>query len=177
MEQLVIREFNQEVDLISLQAIDTSDSSEYVYEVRVEDYALILQYTTCEPALTQTFPIDLNESGIEYGLVAVIENRVVGFIGASFEEWNRQLKIRHFYVDRKYRGQGIGRMLIRSLLSYGQRIGSIMIWTETSNLNYQGIEVYKKLGFSICGFDLSMYRGTTSTHRNEFAIFLSLSTE
>jgi len=61
--------------------------------------------------------------------------------------------------------------MMNHAIEAGRSDGAITAWAESSNLNYYGIEVYKRLGFAICGFDSSLYRGTTT--ENEFAIFLS----
>jgi hypothetical protein len=44
-------------------------------------------------------------------------------------------------------------------------------WVETSNHNYPGIIAYQHLGFSLCGFDSTLYVGTRSA--GEFGIFMS----
>jgi ribosomal protein S18 acetylase RimI-like enzyme len=75
-----------------------------------------------------------------------------------------------FYVDRPYRGNGIGRALMEHALQHGRERGAVTAWLETSNLNAPGVAVYRKLGFRICGFDLSLYRSTRS--EDQFALFL-----
>jgi ribosomal protein S18 acetylase RimI-like enzyme len=170
----MIREFSQEMDQAALQNINTAFSSDYVYAVTVQEHATVLDYVRHDPPSRKAFAIELQEGGVECGLVAIIEDQIRGFIAARFERWNKQLKIQHFYVDEAYRGNGIGRALMDSLLRHARSTGAVTVWTETSNLNYPGIEVYKRLGFSICGFDLSMYKGTPNS--DEFAVFLSCGT-
>jgi hypothetical protein len=41
---------------------------------------------------------------------------------------------------------------------------------ETSNYNVPGIACYRKLGFDVCGFDLSLCHGTP--RGGEFAVYL-----
>ena len=56
-------------------------------------------------------------------------------------------------------------------LEAGRRSGALAAWVETSNVNAPGIEAYRRLGFSICGFDLTLYAGTAS--EGQFAIFMA----
>jgi ribosomal protein S18 acetylase RimI-like enzyme len=58
-------------------------------------------------------------------------------------------------------------------LEEGRRRGAVTAWAETSNRNFTGVHLYRRLGFELCGFDLSLYRGTPADA--EFAVFLSRS--
>jgi hypothetical protein len=53
----------------------------------------------------------------------------------------------------------------------GRMAGARTAWVETSNLNHPGILAYQRLGYSLCGFDLTLYQGTPS--EGEFAIYLA----
>jgi ribosomal protein S18 acetylase RimI-like enzyme len=55
-------------------------------------------------------------------------------------------------------------------LEHGRKLGASTGWLETSNLKGSGVAAYRKMGFSICGFDLTHYRGTPS--EGQFAMFL-----
>jgi GNAT superfamily N-acetyltransferase len=96
---------------------------------------------------------------------------VRGFIAVAFEEWNRRMSIWHFYVDRPLRGRGGGRALLQPALEWGRAAGAKTAWVETTNLNHPGIEAYRRLGFELCGFDSSLYRGTETS--DEIAVFLA----
>jgi hypothetical protein len=64
---------------------------------------------------------------------------------------------------------------MKRAIDHGRELGATMAWLEASNLNGVGIEAYSKMGFDICGFDLTHYRGTRSA--GQFAVFLSRSIE
>jgi ribosomal protein S18 acetylase RimI-like enzyme len=97
--------------------------------------------------------------------------QIRGFVACEYSAWNRRWVIRHFYVDAPHRGRGLGRQLMEAALARGRELGAVTAWVETSNLNYPGVLAYRSLGFELCGFDLTLYRGTA--HDDEFASFLA----
>lgn len=46
------------------------------------------------------------------GFVAIRDGIVVGFAASAFIEWNRRSVLRHMYVHRPARGQGVGTALL-----------------------------------------------------------------
>jgi len=60
---------------------------------------------------------------------------------------------------------------LQRAIESGKTIGALSAWVETSNLNHPGILAYQRLGFALCGFDLTLYQGTPS--EGEFAIYLA----
>jgi hypothetical protein len=53
----------------------------------------------------------------------------------------------------------------------GREASAVTAWAETSNVNHPGVEAYRRLGFSLCGCDATLYRGTPS--EEEFALYLA----
>jgi ribosomal protein S18 acetylase RimI-like enzyme len=104
------------------------------------------------------------------GWVVTIDEKVCGFAAIEESQWNRRIVVSHFYVDRGARRQGVGRTLMDQVVGYAIAHGFPRIWLETRNDNLPAIAAYQRLGFVICGFDLSHYQGTP--HGSEFAIFL-----
>ena len=64
---------------------------------------------------------------------------------------------------------GIGRSLMEQAIKAAGQRSARTAWVETSNVNVPGIDAYRRLGFSIFGFDLTLYGGTAS--EGQFAIF------
>jgi ribosomal protein S18 acetylase RimI-like enzyme len=151
-------------------ALDASLVSHHEFQVRVVENVLHLHAVPCEPRVKR-FPLDLDADPWEEAWVAEDEGGVRGFIATAFGEWNRRLTIWHFYVDLGQRGRGIGRRLMAHALAEGRRRGAATAWAETSNRNFLGVQLYRRLGYELCGFDLSLYRGTPA--EGEFALFLS----
>jgi ribosomal protein S18 acetylase RimI-like enzyme len=94
-----------------------------------------------------------------------------GFIAWSIEAWNRRMTIWHFYVGLPYRQRGAGRLLMDAALDDARRVAAAMVWVETSHVNGPGIAAYQRLGFEICGFDATLYRGTSSP--DEVAVYMA----
>ncbi|MCL2645380.1 MAG: GNAT family N-acetyltransferase [Phycisphaerales bacterium] len=169
-----IRDFDSTRDAVAVQQIDASFVSERVFRMRVRQDSLDLELTHVTPSLRKRFQIDLDQDCWEQGYVAVEDDRVRGFIATSFERWHRRLVIRHFYVDLPYRRRGIGRQLMEHAIEADRHWGeggATTAWIETSNRNWPGVEAYRRLGFELCGCDLTLYRGTPS--EDEFAIYMA----
>jgi ribosomal protein S18 acetylase RimI-like enzyme len=58
-----------------------------------------------------------------------------------------QLHIKYLFVEDKYRGQGIGRMLMEHAFEFGKKRGYDFAFVET--MSFQAPEFYQKLGFEI----------------------------
>jgi ribosomal protein S18 acetylase RimI-like enzyme len=167
----VVRKVDRVGDVVALHQLDTSFTSEFIYDVKSAENTLHLERVRATSHQPKQFPIHLDHPAWDQGYVAVEDGIVRGFIASAFEAWNRRLAIWHFYVDVKHRQRGIGRRLMEHAIESGRRSGATIAWAETSNRNYPGIEVYRRLGFVLCGFDLTLYNGTPSD--GEFAVYLA----
>ena len=166
----VIRKFDRAADAAAVRQLDTSYTTEAVYQVTADGGSVRLG-SAPTPARQGRFAIDLDLPPWDRGFVAVEDRVVRGFVATRLEAWNRRLAIWHFYVDRHHRGRGIGRELLEQALADGRGSGALVAWVETGSDNAPGIEAYRRLGFSICGFDQTLYGGTASA--SQFAIFLA----
>jgi ribosomal protein S18 acetylase RimI-like enzyme len=115
--------------------------------------------------------IDLVAAPVAHGRVAVLDDRVRGFLAWSFDARNRRMAIDHFHVDRPYRRRGAGRGLIDAAVDWARRAGALTVWLAASSVNHAAIAAYHRLGFEICGFDTTLYRGTA--HQGEVAVYLA----
>ncbi|QSG06763.1 GNAT family N-acetyltransferase [Halapricum desulfuricans] len=63
------------------------------------------------------------------------------------------------FVLHTYQGAGIGTELLKTLLGHAQREGIETVWLTVERWNEPAIELYKKVGFEICGtesFEIEM---------------------
>lgn len=114
MDEVQIRALRLPEDAQGLRELDTSFTTDVVYEVVLAEDAVRLVPTRVTPPVTKRFPLDdLEDSarGWDSGHVAVERGRVCGFLATGYEAWNRRLTIRHLYVDHSRRRRGIGRRL------------------------------------------------------------------
>lgn len=173
MPAFEIRAFDPAVDADAVRSLETTIASDFVYAVHRENGELRLRAERTPSPCVKRFEIHLDAEPWTTAFVAKADGRVAGFVALSYEEWNRRLTVHHFYVDAGHRGRGIGRALMGRAHDQGLSAGAVTLWAETSNRNHLGVQIYRKLGFDVCGFDLSLYRGTPVA--DEFPLFLSRS--
>jgi ribosomal protein S18 acetylase RimI-like enzyme len=173
MGRWIVRDFEADRDADAVARIDTSVSIDQILVVRREGDALVLEPSTIKKPTSKAFPIDLAAEAWTRGRVAIPEDddAVRGFIAWGIEPWNRRMTIWHFYVDKPYRERGGGRRLMDAALEWARAAGALTAWLETSNVNQPGIAAYRRLGFEICGFDTTLYRGTPS--QGEVAVYMA----
>ena len=84
--------------------------------------------------------------------------QLLGYVEGSLEEWNNRYRISNICVfDSSNRQKGIGTMLMEFILTEANKSGARMVVLETQTCNESAIAFYKKMGFSIIGFDLYAY--------------------
>jgi GNAT superfamily N-acetyltransferase len=123
--------------------------------------------------IEKRFPLQLDGDPWLTGWVVEEDGCIRGFLGIGHNPWNARIVIWHFYVDRVHRRRGFGRLLLENIFAEAKSLGATTAWIETTNVNYPGVLAYKRLGFELCGFDLTLYKGTPS--QGEFGLFLARS--
>jgi ribosomal protein S18 acetylase RimI-like enzyme len=169
-----IREACLPQDATAIRGIDTSFSTDVVYDVETTGRSLSLKARRLAAPPLKRFPLDDLDDPKRpwpHAFVAEAEGTCLGFAAAGFEPWNRRLTLWHLYVDPPARAQGVGRALADRILHLGHDLGARHLWLETSNLNAPGVAVYEALGFRLTGIDLSLYDGTPA--EGEVALFFS----
>lgn len=158
-------------DIDTLRRLDTSVESDRIF--RIEDSRGGLHLTSVKLAapIEKRFPLTLGADSWTDGWVIEENGHLRGFIACGYSGWNKRILIWHFYVDQPQRRRGFGRQLMDCALSRGREWGARTAWAETSNVNYPGVVAYQRLGFQICGFDTTLYRGTAN--EAEFGLFLA----
>jgi ribosomal protein S18 acetylase RimI-like enzyme len=106
-----------------------------------------------------------------YSFGAYENNVLVGFIISEPREWNRSLWVFEFHVAETHRNRGIGKRLMEFVAENARRKGLRTIVCETQKTNANAIEVYRKLGFSLEGIDISYYSNNDYPD-GEIAVFM-----
>lgn len=166
-----LRALDRERDGPAIVRLDTTVLSHEEYVVHHDAAGAHLVRRALATARAKTFPLDLDADPWEHGVVAVADGAVRGFVATALQGWNQRLVLWHLYVDAPWRGRGLGRALLEHALDHGRAHGARTAWAETSSHNGPGIAAYERLGFSICGFDASLYVATPA--EGEVAVFLS----
>jgi ribosomal protein S18 acetylase RimI-like enzyme len=150
-----------------------ADVTERVYRVVAAGTTFSLHETTVSPALHRVFDLTGEVDGmaaLDHVLIAERDSRVAGVAALSHDEADRRALVRHLYVDRAYRGQGIGRALMDAMVARAEQWQVRCVWLETQDVNYAAIQFYQRAGFQWCGLDLSLDERTGSA-TDETAVF------
>ncbi len=171
MNEVLVREISLKEDAGPLADLDFSFASDRVAQVSSTANGLSLVWSPCAGLKEKSFPVQLDADPWQTGWVVEENGSIRGFAAIEYRPWNDRVVIWHFYVDRSHRRRGFGRLLFVQICSEAKSIGATNIWLETSNVNYAGVAAYQRLGFHLCGFDLTLYRGTP--HQDEFGLYLA----
>lgn len=169
-----IREARLPDDAAAIEAIDTSFSTDVIFDVDATGDGFRLRERRLASPLTKRFPLDdvrSEERPWSRGFVAENGGECVGFAAAGLEPWNKRLVLWHLYVQPSARGGGVGRQLVERVIDLARELGARHVWLETSNLNAPGVAAYRALGFTLTGIDVTLYDATPA--ESEVALFLS----
>ena len=108
--------------------------------------------------------------------VAESDTGEIAGAGALVPLWTDMCEIMSLSVDPKYRGTGVGRLLVEALIEEGRRLEM----PEVITLTYQ-VDFFRKLGFTVTGkdrFPRKMWRECLECPKleecDETAMFLKL---
>ena len=104
--------------------------------------------------------------------VACVNDQVIGMIGLTkgiyFEKNGCYARITALVVSEEFRGESVGRLLIKSIHREARELQCRIVEVETQNTNYSAIKSSQTAGFIITGITTKLYN-----HSTETAIFMS----
>ncbi|MET3537135.1 GNAT family N-acetyltransferase [Chryseobacterium limigenitum] len=106
------------------------------------------------------------EQGHSFG--AFENNELVGWVICNLREWNNSLFIENILISENFRGQNIGRLLIKSVNRKARELKCRIVELETQSTNYPAIKFYQKAGFHFTGINTKLYNDSSET-----ALFMS----
>lgn len=101
------------------------------------------------------------EQGHSFG--AFENDELIGWVICDFRAWNNSLFIENMLISEKYRGQDIGRLLIKSVNREARALQCRIVELETQNTNYPAIKFYQKAGFLFTGIHTKLYNDSSET--------------
>ncbi|MDQ4078577.1 MAG: GNAT family N-acetyltransferase, partial [Chloroflexota bacterium] len=104
-------------------------------------------------------------------LVAEAGGRLVGVLEVEGEEWRNTALIWALFVDRAWRGRGVGRELLKRAARWAIEEGYRALVLETQTNNVPAIRFYQRHGFHIAGLDTHFY-SNEDVARREVALFM-----
>lgn len=181
-DEITIRSARWPDDIAALSGLDTSFQSDQTYVLRRSTWSFELVVERASPPISKRYPFDPSDPAEKghWGISTVAEIRsgaglppsVVGFVAAELSTWNRRVAIRHLYVSPNHRRRGAGGKLLGSVEDFAIAKGARNLWLETQNVNYPAIQFYLWHGFTISGFDESLY-DPNDVDPSEIALFLT----
>lgn len=176
---VAIREMDRTRDRRGVAAIDTAFETSRIYDVALAPHRIELVERTLEAPLVKRYPIEdvfAPWASWQTGFVAVCQagaeaEKICGFAAVEYEAWHARLVLWHLYVAPEHRKTGVARALLARVEQHGRELGARRVWLETSNVNLPGIAAYARLGYALCGVDLTLYDATPAAA--EQAIYLS----
>ncbi|MFG2874243.1 GNAT family N-acetyltransferase [Streptomyces sp. NPDC048337] len=168
-------------DAGAIEALDGSFTTATVFEVAASDSGFTLREVPADPPVYKEFPPEEHdEQGLGRGsgengdactYVALDEGRLCGFVAVGYAAWNRRLTIEDIEVSPEHRGIGIGRALMDCADGFARERGAEHLWLEVSSVNAPAVHAYRRMGFTLCGLDTTLYGGTPAV--GEQALFMS----
>ena len=95
---------------------------------------------------------------------------VVAVAATTFSAWNQRQVLDELHVAPAHRRRGVARRLLAEVCAVARANGAREIWLETQNVNVPAVRAYQRLGFRLCGVDVSRYAPPLA---DEVALFLA----
>lgn len=102
-------------------------------------------------------------------LVVKVGDRVAAELDLS-NGWNGYAHIENLIVAQEFRRQGLARALVERAAAWAESKNLTGVMLETQSNNVPACQLYESCGFSLEGFDSSLYRGL-NLHSQEVALF------
>ncbi|WP_119793273.1 GNAT family N-acetyltransferase [Flavobacterium anhuiense] len=97
-------------------------------------------------------------------LYIIAENETEGLGFISFHTQNLLHhcglvgEIQEFFIHQKYRGQGVGRLLINEILNFAEQNNLKSIEVTTNKKRVENVAIYENLGFTLSHNKFTIYR-------------------
>jgi len=92
--------------------------------------------------------VDNLDLKIVFPLVAIVDGKIVGDATLHFgERYHRHIAWVRIFLDRAYRRQGIGVLMLRCLIDIGRRVGLQQLYAEIVTTQPQVIKAFEDLGY------------------------------
>jgi len=162
-------------DRASLLGLDTSFTTDRVFQLEQTNHGFKLDEVVVEPLIHKSYSlvdgVDLIPSH-DWVTIAEHNQGVAGVASMTIEAWNRRAVLHHLYVTREARRIGVGQALVTAAIGVARERSARCVWVETQTLNYGAVQFYRSVGFEWCGFDTSLY-DPSYVGVDEIALFFS----
>jgi len=91
--------------------------------------------------------------------ILLLDEKIIGFTGLIYYEWNNTIQISNIFVHPDYRKKGYASKLINHLINKVKKTKYRCLIAEAPSLN-SVLKLYQKLGFRKCGYNDRYYSNT-----------------
>jgi PhnO protein len=95
-------------------------------------------------------------------LIAENENEGLGFISFHTQNLLHHCglvgEIQEFFIDQRYRGQGVGRLLINEIKNFAAQNNLKSIEVTTDKKRIENVAIYENLGFNLSHNKFTIYK-------------------
>ena len=95
-------------------------------------------------------------------LIAENETEGLGFISFHTQNLLHHCglvgEIQEFFIHQKYRGQGVGKLLINEILSFAEKNALKSIEVTTNKKRVENVAIYENLGFTLSHNKFTIYK-------------------
>lgn len=97
-------------------------------------------------------------------LYLIVENETEGLGFISFHTQNLLDhcglvgEVQEFFIHQKYRGQGVGRLLINEILDFAEQNNLKSIEVTTNKKRVENVAIYENLGFTLSHNKFTIYK-------------------
>lgn len=151
--------------IFAVSSIEIGNTFEFNVREKNQSYTKIWEIKSEDIAELNT----IIEQGHSFG--AFHDDELVGWVICEFREWNNSLFIENLLISEKFRGQSIGRLLLKNVNRTARELKCRIVELETQNTNYHAVRFYQKAGFTITGINTKLYNDSSET-----ALFMSYET-
>jgi len=122
-------------------------------EVASEENLLLLDKGEYDIRLEKRHILSAKSSGKTLILVAEVDGKVVGVGEVKIGEFKKNSHTAELglAITKEFRGLGVGKALIKEMLSYAEKKGVEKVWLSVFSTNNAAIRLYQKFGFVVEG--------------------------
>jgi ribosomal protein S18 acetylase RimI-like enzyme len=162
-------------DRASLLELDTSFTTDRVFQLQQTTHSAKLDEVVAEPPIHKSYSLaDSVDLMPNHDWVTIVEHKhgIAGVASMVIEAWNRRAVLHHLYVTSEFRRIGLGQALVTAAIVAARERNARCVWIETQTVNYGAVLFYHRMGFEWCGFDTALY-DPRDADVNEVALFFS----
>lgn len=141
---------------IKIRKIENQDLN-FVYKAICELENEVLDFKTFEKIFNENISNPKN-----LYLIAENENEGLGFISFHTQNLLHHCglvgEIQEFFIHQKYRGQGVGRLLINEIKNFADQNDLKSIEVTTSKKRIENVAIYENLGFALSHNKFTIYK-------------------